>query len=208
MIIEIMEGVVFAILNVVLSSFGSIALAAGGLMTRIMDLAFMPIFGASAALLPIVGFCFGAGLRRRLWRAVKLASGGLILLLGIATVLMEIFTPRLVGIFSQDPELVAIAVTAMRISLSTLVLFGLVVLFVTVFQGLSKGKDALFLSLVRQLIFILPLLLLLRWAWGMTGIWLSMPISDILAFIVTGGWLLREYRRQQAMSPVTPAHMI
>ncbi len=205
MIIEIMESVVFAILNFVLSAFGSLALAAGGLMIRIVDLAFMPIFGASNGLLPIVGFCFGAGLWRRLWRAVKLASVGLVLLLGIATVIMEIFSPQLVGIFSRDPELLAIAVPAMRICLSTLALFGPMVLFVTTFQGLSKGKDALLLSLVRQLIFFIPLLFLLRWAWGMTGVWLSLPISDILAFIVSGLWLFREYRRQQGMSPITPA---
>jgi len=204
MMIEIMESMVFAVLIFVLSSFGSIALAAGGIMIRIIDLAFMPIFGISAGLLPIIGFCFGAGLWRRLWRAVKLASGGLVLLLGIATVIMEIFSPQLVGIFNRDPELLAIAVPAMRICLSTLVLFGPMVLFVTTFQGLSKGKDALLLSLVRQLIFSIPLLFLLRWAWGMTGVWLSLPISDILAFIVSGLWLLREYRRQQGMSPVTP----
>jgi len=118
---------------------------------------------------------------------------------------MEIFSPQLVGIFSRDPELLAIAVPAMRICLSTLALFGPMVLFVTTFQGLSKGKDALLLSLVRQLIFFIPLLFLLRWAWGMTGVWLSLPISDILAFIVSGLWLFREYRRQQGMSPITPA---
>jgi putative MATE family efflux protein len=205
MVIEIMESVVFAILNFVLSSFGSIALAAAGLMIRVIDLAFMPIFGASTGLLPIIGFCFGAGLWHRLWRAVKLASGGLMLLLGIATVVMEIFSPQLVGIFSRDPELVAIAVPAMRICLSTLIFIGPAVLFVTTFQGLSKGKDALFLSLVRQLIFFVPLLFLLRWVWGMTGVWLSLPISDTLAFIVSGLWLFREYRRRQGMSPVTPS---
>jgi putative MATE family efflux protein len=201
MVIEIMESVVFAILIFVLSSFGSLALAAGGIMIRIIDLAFMPIFGVSNGLLPIVGFCFGAGLWHRLWRAVKLASGGLMLLLGIATVIMEIFSPQLVGVFSHDPELVAIAVPAMRICLSTLVFFGPSVLFVTTFQGLSKGRDALFLSLVRQLIFFVPLIFLLRWAWGITGVWLAAPVSDTLAFIATGLWLLREYRWQKSISP-------
>jgi len=107
----------------------------------------MPILGVSQGLLPIVGFNFGARLWNRLWRAIKLASGGLALFMGIALLVLEIFASNLIGIFSDDPELMAIAVPAMRIVLSTLVIVGPTLLFVTTFQGLSKGKEALILSL-------------------------------------------------------------
>jgi Na+-driven multidrug efflux pump len=132
-----------------------------------------------------------------LWRAVKLASGGLALLMGVALVVLEIFAPQLVAIFNDDPELMAIAVPAMRIFLSGLIVVGPSVLFITTFQGLSKGKDALILSLARQLIFLVLLLLLLPRIWGITGVWLSWPVSDILAFLISGLWLFREYKRQQ-----------
>jgi len=197
MIMEFMESVVFALFNYVLSAFGSLALAAVGIAIRIADLAFMPMFGVSMGLLPIVGFNFGARLWDRLWRAVKLASGGLVLLMGVATVVLEIFTPQLIGIFSDDPELLAIAVPAMRIGLSGLVIVGPAILFVTTFQGLSKGKEALFLSLVRQFIFFVPLLFIMSRVWGLTGIWLALPISDVLAFLISGLWLFREYKLQQ-----------
>lgn len=196
-LMETMESVVFALFNYVISSFGSLALAAVGIMIRIADLAFMPMFGAAQGLLPIVGFNFGAGLQRRLWRAVKLASGGLMLLMGMASVVLEIFTPALIRIFSDNPELIAIAVPAMRIALSTLVFIGPAILFVTTFQGLSKGKQALALSLARQIIFFVPLLFLLPRIWGIIGVWLALPISDILAFLVSGLWLFREYKLQQ-----------
>ena len=197
MITEITESVVFALFNYVLSSFGSLALAAVGITIRIADLAFMPIFGVSQGLLPIVGFNFGARLWNRLWRAVKLASVGTALLLGVALVVLEIFTPNLIGIFSKDPELMAIAVPAMRIVMSMIVLVGPSILFITTFQGLSKGKEALLLSLVRQFVFFVPLIFLLPRILGMMGVWLSLPLSDVLAFLVTGLWLLREYRRQR-----------
>ena len=81
---QVTESVVFALFNYVISGFGSVALAAVGITFRIVDLAFMPIIGASHGLLPIVGFFFWAYQRGRLWRAVRLASGALVLLLGVA----------------------------------------------------------------------------------------------------------------------------
>ena len=200
MIMLITESVCFALFNAILSAFGSLALAAIGITIRISDLAFMPILGASQGLLPIVGFNFGARLWNRLWRAIKLASGGLVLLMSVALLVLEIYAPNLIGIFSDDPELIAIAVPAMRIVMSTLVIAGPTVMFVTAFQGLSKGKEALILSLVRQFVFLVPLIFLLPRIWGLTGMWLSLPISDIIGFVVAGLWLLREYKIQQRTS--------
>lgn len=197
MITIAMESVMFALINSALSAFGSLAIAAAGIAIRVIDLALMPVFGLSNGLLPIVGFNFGARLWHRLWRAVRLASGGIVLLIGTATVAMEIFTPQLIGIFSKDPELLAIAVPAMRILLSSPVIIGPTIMFITVFQGLSKGNDAMILSLSRQLVFFVPLLFLLPRILGIYGVWLSLPVSDVLAFFVSGLWLLREYRRQR-----------
>jgi len=143
MIMETTESITFALFNYVISAFGSLAIAAAGLAIRIGDLAFMPMFGVAQGLLPIVGFNFGAKLWDRVWRAVKLACIGLALSMGVATVVLEIFTPQAVGIFSDDPELMALAVPAMRITLSSLVIVGPTILFNTAFQGLSKGKEAL-----------------------------------------------------------------
>ena len=197
MTMMITESVVFALFNNVLSAFGSVAIAAVGIGFRILDLAWMPMYGVSQGLLPIVGFNFGARLWKRLWRAVKLASVGLALFSVPALVLLEIFAPELIAIFNDDPELMAIAVPAMRIFVSALVIVGPSILFITTFQGLSKGKDALILSLARQFIFLVPLLFLLPRIWGINGVWLSLPISDTLAFLVSGLWLFREYKLQQ-----------
>jgi putative MATE family efflux protein len=191
------ESVVFALFNRVIAGFGSVALAAVGVAGRIADLAFMPIVGTAHGLLPVIGFCFGARLWPRLWRAVRLTTIAMAVLMAIATIALEIFAMQVVSLFSHDPELIAIAVPGMRIFLSTMVLIGPTIMFITTFQGLSKGKDAMFLSLARQFIFFVPALYGLTHFMGITGVWLSMPVSDILGTLTSGLWLLREYRRQK-----------
>ena len=126
-----------------------------------------------------------------------IASVSLALIMAVATAAVEITTPLIVGLFTQNPQLVAVAVPAIRIVLSSLAVIGPAILFVTTFQGLSKGREALVLSLVRQFVFFVPILLILPHFFGLTGIWLSLPVSDVLGFIISGAWLLREYRRQQ-----------
>jgi putative MATE family efflux protein len=197
MLMEMGESAVFILFNNILSIFGSVAIAAAGIGFRIMDLAWMPIFGVSQGLLPIVGYSLGARLWSRLWRAVRLASIGLSLFLAVVLVPLELFAPQLIGIFSNDPELLSIGVPAMRIIVSTLFFVGPSVLFITTFQGLAKGRDALVLTLVRQFVFFVPLLFLLSRMWGLSGVWVSVPISDSLAFIVSAIWLVHEYKHQQ-----------
>lgn len=195
--IEAMEGVVFAIFNHVAAGFGSLVLAAMGIATRIFDLAFMPAIGTAHGLLPIVGFSLGAKLWQRLWSAVRLAASGLAVFLMAATIILEVFTAQIVSLFNSDPALLAIAVPGMRIFSITFVLIGPTVIFSTTFQGLSKGKDALVLNLARQVIYFLPGLFLLSNLMGLTGVWISMPVSDTLGFITAGLWLYREYRLQK-----------
>jgi putative MATE family efflux protein len=194
---DMTESVVFALFNHVLAGFGSVALAAVGIAGRISDLAFMPVIGTAHGLLPIVGFSLGAKLWSRLWGAVRQASIGLMVLMAAATVFLEIFTSQLISLFTRDPELIAIAVPGMRIFLSTLVLVGPTVVFITTFQGLSKAKEALLLSLARQSLVFIPALFLLPRLLGITGVWISLPLSDITAVTVSGLWMLREYRLQK-----------
>ena len=197
MVMELTETITFALFNRVVAGFGSVALAALGIAIRVSDLAFMPIIGVGHGLLPIVGFCSGAGLWKRLWAAARLASVALALMLGLATVILEIFAPQAIAIFNDDPELISVAVPGMRLFISTMVLIGPAIMVITVFQGLSKGGTAMVLSLARQLIFFVPALLLLPRLLGLTGVWLSIPISDGCGAIVAAVWLYREYRLQQ-----------
>ena len=109
---------------------------------------------------------------------------------------MVVFAPQIVSIFSQDPALATEAVPVMRIMLSTMLFVGPTMMFITAFQGLSKGTLALFLSLLRQFLIFIPLLFIFRYLFGLYGVWWSMPASDILSFTLTLVFILREYRKE------------
>jgi len=196
-LMEMTETIVFILFLRIVAGFGSITLAALGIAIRIADLAFMPIVGVAHGLLPIVGFCLGARLWERLWSAVRLASLALVVMLGVATIFLEIFTPQVIAIFNNDPDLLAIAVPGMRIFISTLILIGPAIMFITTFQGLSKGWTATALSLVRELVFFIPAILILPRFMGLNGVWLSLPIADVCGTAIAGFWLYREYRLQK-----------
>jgi putative MATE family efflux protein len=196
-LMDLTEAVVFLIFNQIVAGFGSLSLAALGIAFRIADLAFIPIIGLAHALLPIVGFCFGARLWGRLWEAVRHGTVAAVVVLAVATVLLEVFAPQVIAIFNDSPELLAIAVPGMRIFIAALILVGPAIMFIITFQGLSKGWTAICLSLARQLGFLLPALLILPHFMGLNGAWLALPISDAGGAIIAGLWLYREYRLQK-----------
>jgi putative MATE family efflux protein len=194
---QLTESLAFVLFNKIVSTYGSVPIAAVGIAMRLSDLAFMPIMGVSNALLPVVGYNFGAGNQERLWKSIKLSSIGIVVLLAVFTVIYEIWTPEVAGIFMKDPDTLKVAIPGMRVMLSAMVFIGPSILFITAFQGLSMGGMALWLSLARQFILFVPLLYLLEHLFGLTGIWLALPLSDVLGFAVILAFLLREYRKRK-----------
>jgi putative MATE family efflux protein len=197
MLMEATGGVGFAVFNHVAANYGSIVLAATGVAGRIADLAFMPIMGMAHGLLPIVGFSLGAKLWSRLWGSVKLAAIWIFGFMLVATFILEVFTPQIVAAFNSDPNLMAVAVPGMRIFCASFALIGPTIIFITAFQGLSKGRDAMVLSLGYQFAFFVPLLFILSNLIGLNGVWISMPLSDLLGATITALWFWREYRLQK-----------
>jgi putative MATE family efflux protein len=196
-LMDLTDSAAVLILNRIMAGFGSVALAAVGIAFRIADLAFIPVVGLAHALLPIVGFCFGARLWRRLWAAVRHGSLAVVVVLAVSTTLLEIFAPQVIALFNSNPELLAVAVPGMRIYISAFVLVGPAIMFIITFQGLSRGWTAIALSWARQLGFLVPALLILPHFIGLNGAWMALPISDAGGAIVAGLWLYREYRLQK-----------
>jgi len=194
---HITESLAFVLFNKVAASYGSVPIAAIGLALRLSDLAYMPIIGVSNALLPVVGFNLGAGNEKRLWQSIKLSSIGVAVLLTMFTIVVVIWAPEIIGLFSSDPEVLEVTIPGMRIMLSTLMFIGPGILFITAFQGLSMGGMALFLSLIRQFLLFIPLLFLLQHLLGLTGVWLALPASDVLSFFITFLFLYREYSKRK-----------
>ena len=88
-------------------------------------------------------------------------------------------------IFTDDPDLIAMGANAMRLMMLMIPVVGFHIVGTTIFQALGKALPSLILSMSREILFLIPLILVLPKFWGLNGIWLTMPISDILSFILT-----------------------
>jgi putative MATE family efflux protein len=201
---QMMESLAFLLFNKIVSSFGSLIIAVVGIVMRISDFAFMPVMGVSNGLLPIIGYNYGANNYKRLWRAVKIASVSIMVLLAVLTILMVVFAPQIVDVFSDNANLTAEAIPALRIMLSTMLLVGPTVMFITAFQGLSQGTKSLMLSLLRQFLIFIPILFLFRYLFGLIGVWLSAPASDILSFALIYIFIYREYKKHRPKNALNP----
>ena len=164
---------------------GDLAIGAYGIINRISFLFIMIIMGINQGMQPIASYNFGAGKGKRVkevyWLSVKCATA---VCLG-AFVVSEFLPGPAVSMFTNDPTLKGLAVHGMRILNCLFPIIGFQIISTNLFQCLGMVKKSVFLSLSRQLIFLLPALYLLPLAFGIEGVWLSYPVSDVLAFTCT-----------------------
>jgi len=162
---------------------GDLAIGAYGILNRLLMLFVMVIMGLTMGMQPIVGYNHGAHKFGRVKQTLKycMIAGGCITSLGFA--FSELFPNLVVNMFTDDKELTALARTGLQIGVLMFPFVGIQIVISSFFQSIGKAKISIFLSLSRQLLYLLPCLLLLPHWWGLNGIWLSMPVSDLLAFI-------------------------
>ena len=180
---------------------GDLMIGAYGITNRIAFLFVMIIMGLNQGMQPIAGYNYGARQYDRVLRVLRLAIYGATALSIVAFLLGEC-TPRLLAsLFTTDEELISLAATGMRLSFIMFPLIGFQMVATNLFQSLGMASKAIFLSLSRQLLFLLPCLLLLPRIFsaftsldGSWGVWFALPASDLLSAIVTAILLIRQLR--------------
>ncbi|MEQ8201159.1 MAG: MATE family efflux transporter [Syntrophomonadaceae bacterium] len=175
------------ILNRTLVAYsGDLGLAAIGIVTSIATLLFMPVIGVSQGAQPIIGFNYGAGQYGRVketWKTAVLAGTAIST---IGYIAVRLWPQQLVGLFSQgDAALTELTIHAILVYMALIWLVGYQVICSNYFQAVGKARQATVLSLSRQVLFFIPLLLLLPRFWGVEGVWRSAPIADFLAVALT-----------------------
>jgi len=186
---------VLVIYDHVPAGFGSMAIAALGICFLVTGLATMVLFGFGFGLMPVVGFSSGARLFQRLRESVFVALKVSLFFAFIASILLEIFAPQIVGLFSKDPSWIVIAIAALRIHASALVLIAPITIFINMFMGLGKGTLAMFLLFCRDSIAFIPLLIILPLYFGLLGAWLALPLANLIALFAVIFWAKKELRR-------------
>ena len=203
LLIQVSGNLAIIIANQILGGFGYIPIAVMGLVLRMQMLAFMPVVGISQGLIPIVGYNFGAKKRRRIREALYKGAGAGSLFSTLVGITFFLFPGFFLRIFTGDAEVLATGTGALRIMVLVYPLLGPQTVAITFFQAIGKGLPSLFLSVLRQFILYVPLLLFLPRFLGLAGIWAATPIADLLAFAITLSLLLREFHNQGI--PLLPA---
>ena len=191
-VINLVGGLVLVIYNHVLAGFGFQAIGAFGICFRIMSLATMVIFGIGAGLMPVVAFSKGANLDQRLRESVSAALKVSLIFASFAFLFLEIFASPVAGLFSRDVSLLEIAIQALRIHALALVLIAPIVIFINTLMGLGKGTLAMFLLFFRDSVVFIPLLIILPHFWGITGVWMALPLTNFIALFIVIFWTTKE----------------
>jgi putative MATE family efflux protein len=174
---------------------GDLAIGAMTVINSVATLFLMPIFGINQGFQPIVGFNYGAKAYKRVTTTLKyaIAAASIIVILGF--ILVQALAPQIIKLFNDDPGLVAIGSKGIRIYLCMLPITGFQIISTNFFQSIGKAKISMLLSLLRQVILLIPLYILLPKIFGtLTSIWFAGPAADATASLLTAFFLFRELR--------------
>jgi putative MATE family efflux protein len=173
-----------ASLNAILIGFSEAAVAVLGAYYKLNSFVFMPVFGLMQGVMPIMGFNYGAGNKKRVTDTLKVGCliAGIVLTLG--TAIFFALPDRLLKIFNASEEMLQIGVPAFRIISITFVTAAISIMMSTLFQAVGNGLYSLVVSILRQLVIILPVAYFLSKI-GLGYVWYAFPIADMVAFIVS-----------------------
>lgn len=164
---------------------GDMAIGAMTIITSVSTIFLMPIFGLNQGSQPIIGYNYGAKKYDRVKLTIKYPQIVATVIALVGFILIELWPDIIVKAFNNNVELLNITKTGMRIYLCMLPFIGLQVIRTNYFQCIGRVKISMFLSLLRQVILLIPLLLILPNFLGLAGVWLAGPTSDFISFVIT-----------------------
>ena len=174
---------------------GDLAIGAFGIVNRLVFIIVMIVMGLNQGMQPIAGYNFGAKQYERVTKTLKLT---IIYATGVTTfgfIIGMLFSDTVVGIFTSDAELIELSAKGLRIVVMFFPIIGFQMVTANFFQSIGMASKAIFLSLTRQMVVLLPCLLILPRFFGAAGVWYSMPISDLLASLIAGTMLVWQFRK-------------
>lgn len=175
---------------------GELAVGAYGIVNRVGMLFVMIVFGITQGMQPILGYNYGANNWERVKRTLNIGFIVGLLVTTLGFIVGELIPQQIASLFANDDTLIDISTTGFRISFMFFAVIGGQIVIQNFFQSIGKPMISIFLSLTRQLLFLIPTLLIFPRIWGVEGVWTSLAVSDILAFIVATITLVIILRRK------------
>lgn len=198
---QIAGSLVAIILNNSLRIYGGdLSIIIFGIVNRLIMFLFMPMFGVVQGMQPIAGFNYGAKKIDRVMEVVKLSAITTTVLATFGFLIAQLFPSQIMSVFNDNPELIREGSKVIRIVISMIPILGIQIVGATLFQSLGKAVPSLILSLSRQVLFFIPLILILPriYGLGLFGIWLAFPLADLLSTIATSLLLRIEINKLKA----------
>ncbi|UGV41132.1 MATE family efflux transporter [Methanococcoides orientis] len=184
-VFNVVESALFLLFNQSLLIYGEdVAIAVFGIVIKVFMLTLMPIIGIKQGIQPIVGYNYGANEFARVKKTISISNYIVTAMCIVSTVIVFLIPEQIMRVFSNDPQLIDMGITALKISFLMMPFIGYQVVTTALLQSLGKSKESLIVTLSRQIIFLPPLVIILPWFFGLNGIWISFPISDFLACVV------------------------
>lgn len=188
--------------NILFDLGGETSVTAYAIVGRMLMFALFPVFGVTQGFLPIAGYNYGANKQDRvketIFTAIKYASG----LATLVFIVLMVFPEAITRLFTSDVDVIKQTPTDMRWVFAATPIIALQLIGAAYFQAIGKAIPALLLTLTRQGFFFIPLILILPKFYHELGVWMSFPISDILATIVTAFFLNKELKHNLAKQNV------
>ena len=174
---------------------GELGIGVFSSINSIIMLFFMPIFGINQGSQPIIGYFYGAKDYAKVRKTYILAMLSATVLAIAGFLACQIVPAALLGIFNNDPEFLEIGISGMRIFTAALPIVGFQIVSSNLFQAIGEASTAMLLSLSRQVIMLIPLIIILPKLFGLQGVWVSTPIADVLAFLLTLFFIIKIFKK-------------
>ena len=192
---ELASGFIHLITNKVLKLYGGdLAIGAMTAITSINLLFLMPVYGISQGMQTIIAYNYGAKQFDRAKKALSIGILGAAGILSFGLIAILLFPKHFISIFTKDARLMELALNGISIYSLTLPAVGICILGTVYFQSIGSAKKSIVLSLLRQVIVFIPLILIVPKYFGLNGVWAAQPLADIVSMIIIGLFLIKEFK--------------
>lgn len=197
---QIATSLVQVIANNALKTYGSdLAIGAMTVISSLNIIFMMPIFGINQGCQPIIGFNYGAKKYERAKEAFKYATIAACVICIIGFISIQCFPTQIISLFNNDPELTTLAIKGIRIYLLMMPIVGINIVATSYYQSIGKAKISMFVSLLRQVILLIPFTIILPKFIGLDGVWAAGACADSLSVIITLVLLKKEFKQLDKM---------
>lgn len=182
-------------MNLILKKFSEDAITVFGVYFKLNSFVFMPVFGLNNGMVPILSYNYGAKKHDRIIKTVRLGMSCAVIYMLAGLAVFEIMPDKLLMIFSASENVMNIGVTALRIIALSFIFAGIGIVSSTVFQSIGNPLHSLLISVLRQLVIILPVAYLLSLTGSVSNVWWSYPIAEVASFILSVFFLRKTFKK-------------